>query len=138
MVDKVSKKTRSYIMSRVRAKNTKPELTFKDAIKGLHIRYQPKIYGRPDFGSKKGRTAIFIDGCFWHKCPICYTQPKTNRRFWNEKVKHNRARDRKVSNLLRKEGYAVIRFWEHEIRDSLDICVKKIAKNHQKILNNVI
>lgn len=71
---------------------------------------------RPDFIFPLLHVAVFVDGCFWHGCPKHATQPKTNAKFWREKIAGNRARDRRVNRALRKRGWVVIRVWEHELR----------------------
>ena len=106
-------------MSRIKGTNTKPELLFREMIDGRVFRYQPKgIQGNPDFANKKRKIALFIDGCFWHKCPRCYREPKSNRKFWIEKIERNVARDRKNTYNLRKNGWTVLRFWEHQIKNN--------------------
>jgi DNA mismatch endonuclease (patch repair protein) len=79
---------------------------------------------KPDFvlprstGSGIRRTkpiAVFVDGCFWHGCPKHATQPKTNAKFWRDKIAGNRARDRRVNSALRKRDWTVLRIWEHEL-----------------------
>ena len=72
--------------------------------------------GRPDFAFPKLRVVIFVDGCFWHGCPRHGTQPRTNARFWREKIARNRQRDREVTRELRRRGWRVVRIWEHELR----------------------
>lgn len=103
-------------MSGIRSKWTKPELALKQLLDGRIFKYQPKkMAGNPDFASKKYKLAIFIDGCFWHKCPKCFIEPATNRKFWLKKIEGNRKRDMMVNRLLKKEGYMVLRFWEHDV-----------------------
>ncbi len=70
---------------------------------------------RPDFVFPKLRIAVFVDGCFWHGCPIHATQPKQNAEFWREKIARNQARDLLVTRRLRARGWRVVRFWEHEL-----------------------
>lgn len=96
---------------------------------GSRDKYQeakPRSTGRvkPDFvlprstGSGIRRTkpiAVFVDGCFWHGCPKHATQPKTNAKFWRDKIATNKARDRRVNSALRKRGWTVLRIWEHEL-----------------------
>ena len=82
--------------------------------------------GRPDFVFKKlpapprlrqaSKLAVFVDGCFWHGCPLHGTQPKSNAKFWREKIARNQARDRRVSRTLRARGWSVLRIWEHELK----------------------
>jgi DNA mismatch endonuclease (patch repair protein) len=71
---------------------------------------------KPDFVFPKQRTAVFVDGCFWHGCPRHGTKPKTRAAFWLAKLTGNKARDRRVNRLLRAKGWKVIRVWEHELR----------------------
>lgn len=70
---------------------------------------------RPDFVFSKLKTAVFVDGCFWHGCPRHGTKPKTNAAFWRDKIARNQARDRKVNRLLRRMGWQVLRVWEHQL-----------------------
>jgi DNA mismatch endonuclease (patch repair protein) len=71
--------------------------------------------GRPDFVFRRQHVCVFVDGCFWHGCPRCYRRPSSNRKYWDEKVKRNRARDRRVNQELRRRGWRVLRFWEHDL-----------------------
>lgn len=73
---------------------------------------------RPDFVFKKSRTAIFVDGCFWHGCPKHGTKPKGNASFWRRKFAANKSRDARVNRALRRAGWRVLRIWEHELRQS--------------------
>lgn|SRR3989344_1547940 len=116
MADILSKQKRSWVMSRIKSTRTGPELKIKRFMKLLGFICQPKgIYGKPDFANKNLRMAVFIDGCFWHKCPNHYKDPKTNNSYWVSKIKRNVRRDKMVSKILRKGGWKVIRIWEHTI-----------------------
>ena len=127
MADKITKAQRSYIMSRIRGTRTKPELIVRENIDGRKLRYQPKgIPERPDFANKSKKIALFIDGCFWHKCPRCYKPPKSNKKYWKAKVERNTKRDRHVNRKMRKEGWTVIRFWEHQVKENELHVIKKI------------
>lgn len=88
----------------------------------LHVRELP---GTPDFAFPSQRVAVFVDGCFWHGCSKCQHSMKRNARYWAEKVKRNRARDRRTVTALRRQGYKVIRFWEHDL-DDLNRCVESV------------
>lgn len=88
----------------------------------LHVRQLP---GTPDFAFPVQRVAVFVDGCFWHGCSKCRHTLKRNARYWAEKVKRNRARDRRATAALRQQGYKVIRFWEHDL-NQLNRCVEKV------------
>ena len=75
----------------------------------------PSLTVRPDFFFSKSRTAVFVDGCFWHGCPQHATKPKNNRAFWHRKLSADKKRDRLVTQTLRKAGWRVLRIWEHEL-----------------------
>jgi len=113
MTDTLTKEQRSYCMSRIRSRNTKPELKYKNNTKGFT--YQPDVFGKPDFINYKSKTVVFIDGCFWHKCPKHYIKPKSNRKYWNSKIKRNIIRDKEVSIAYKNAGWKVIRMWEHKL-----------------------
>jgi DNA mismatch endonuclease (patch repair protein) len=70
---------------------------------------------RPDFVFPKLRLAVFVDGCFWHACPLHATKPRHNAAFWRKKLAANKARDRMVNRTLRAQGWRVLRIWEHEL-----------------------
>ena len=117
MTDVHTKKQRSYNMSKIKAAETKAELKLKKFFKVLGFSYQPKnIYGKPDFIHRKEKIAVFIDGCFWHKCPKHYQDPKTNRKFWKNKINKNTERDKQVVKKLKKDRWRVLRIWEHDIK----------------------
>jgi DNA mismatch endonuclease (patch repair protein) len=95
-------------------------------IKGWR-RHLPLI-GRPDFAFPKSKVAVFVDGCFWHGCPKCYRRPKSNHKFWDEKRVANVARDKRVTRQLRRQGWKVIRIWQHSLKKSPDACVNRIRR----------
>ncbi len=119
-------------MSKIRSKDTKLELNFKKLLVGLRFRYQPKIIGKPDFASKNLKIAIFIDSCFWHKCPKHFRQPSSNKSYWKPKINRNVKRAKEANNILRKEGWKVIRFWEHEIMQNPKKCIVKVNQVYDK------
>lgn len=132
MADVLTKKQRSYCMSRIRGKNTTPELLLRKALSGAEIRgyrLNYRIFGTPDVAFPKKKVAIFIDGCFWHKCPKCFRKPSSNRLYWTAKLKENVKRDKSVDSELKKTGWKVIRIWEHELQK------EKIIKH--KILDKI-
>ena len=71
---------------------------------------------RPDFVFRRERVIVFVDGCFWHGCPLHGTSPKDNRAFWRKKITANQTRDRRVHRALRQAGWKVLRIWEHSLR----------------------
>ena len=125
MVDIFTKEKRRHIMSRVRSKNTKLELLLRKYLfsKGLRgYRVNVNLPGKPDIAFPKYKVAIFVDGCFWHKCPKCFKAPETNKEFWTKKIDGNVERDKRVNQQLSEAGYIVIRFWEHQIVNDLNKC----------------
>lgn len=76
---------------------------------------RPRLRVKPDFVFPKLRLAVFVDGCFWHACPMHATKPRNNAAFWWKKLAANKARDRKVNRTLRAAGWRVLRIWEHEL-----------------------
>ena len=117
MVDNLTKKQRSYCMSRINSKYTTPEIILKKELKYHKFTYHPKnVFGNPDFINKKSRIIIFIDGCFWHKCLIHYKEPNSNKKYWLPKLERNAIRDKEVGITYKKAGWKVIRIWEHELR----------------------
>ena len=129
MTDVLSPEQRKLNMSRIRGKNTKPEvklrkLLYAEKIRGYRIHYN--LPGKPDIVFTKKKIAIFIDGCFWHKCPVCFQEPETRKDFWMKKIQSNIERDKKVNRQLKKDGWKVIRIWEHEIRKEPEKTMKRI------------
>lgn len=131
MVDVLSKSQRSYCMSRIRGKDTSPELMLRHAIWALGLRYRlNRRIGRRrvDLVFPGARVAVFVDGCFWHQCPLHGVMPKANRAFWKKKLDQNVKRDIATSEELKREGWFVIRFWEHEIDASVESCAQKVHR----------
>ena len=113
-MDNLTKKQRSFCMSRIRSRNTKPELLLKKKLKGDI--YQPKAFGRPDFINYKRKEVIFIDGCFWHKCPNHFVKPKSNKKYWLPKIERNIQRDKEINLVYKIAGWKVKRIWEHNLK----------------------
>ena len=86
-----------------------------------------KLPGNPDIVYPSLKVVIFVDGCFWHKCPKHYQPPKTRVSFWKNKINGNVERDKKNNILLQSKGWLVIRVWEHEIKNSLSTCAYRIS-----------
>ncbi len=112
-------------MSRIRSRDNKDteqalaKLLRQHGIKGWR-RHQP-YFGKPDFIFPKIRLAVFVDGCFWHDCPKHAKKPKNNRAFWLRKLAVNRRRDIRVNRVLRKQGWRVLRIWEHELTSNNEL-----------------
>lgn len=116
MTDVHTKEQRSYNMSRIKSKETKPELRVKDFFEKKGFIYQSKEYGKPDFINYKKKIIIFVDGCFWHKCPKCFKLPSTNTKFWRDKISKNVLRDKEVAKNYEASGWKTIRIWECKIK----------------------
>ena len=119
MTDVFTKTKRSDVMAQIRGRGNKStELRLISFFKTYQIkgwRRGSALIGKPDFIFIKHKLAIFVDGCFWHGCPLHATSPKSNIEFWREKIAGNIKRDRLVVRTLRKKGWRVIRIWEHEL-----------------------
>jgi DNA mismatch endonuclease, patch repair protein len=128
MSDVFTKEKRSEVMSRIRGKGNKDtELAMILILRRFHIsgwRRNQVLFGKPDFVFPKQRIALFIDGCFWHGCPLHSNMPKNNQEFWAKKLQGNKVRDRLVTRTLRKLGWKVIRVWEHEFKNPSKIVAR--------------
>lgn len=131
MTDTLTSEQRQRCMSSVRNKNTCLEMQLRRALwkAGLRYRVNSKLPGRPDIVFPKKKLAIFVDGCFWHGCPIHGTKPKTNAEFWETKIKLNIKRDLRITSQLTDMGWLVIRVWGHEVKECLDIVIKNITES---------
>lgn len=121
MVDKVSKEVRSYNMSRIRSKDTTPEILVRIYLfsKGLRFRKNDKRYpGSPDIVLPKYKTMVFVHGCFWHLHDGCKyaVMPKSNVEFWEKKLYGNKERDERNKKELEELGWKVITVWECELK----------------------
>ena len=121
MVDRVSKEVRSYNMSRIRSKDTKPEILVRSYLfsKGLRFRKNDKRYpGSPDIVLPKYGTVVFVHGCFWHLHEGCKyaVMPKSNVDFWKKKLYGNRERDERNRKELEEMGWKVIVVWECQLK----------------------
>lgn len=122
---------RSKIMSKIRGKNTKPEMAFRRALWAKGIRYRvnnKKLPGTPDLSISKYKLAIFIDGDYWHGKDWLEKREKvkTNREFWIPKIERNMQKDREVNASLDEMGFKVFRFWESEIKSDVTRCVNDV------------
>ncbi|MFB4300408.1 very short patch repair endonuclease [Actinomadura sp. NTSP31] len=103
-----------------KSRDTKPELALRRAVHALGLRYRvsirplPSVRRTADLVFTRARVAVFMDGCFWHGCPVHHTKSATNAEYWAEKVRRNRERDQQTDRLLHEAGWRTIRVWEHE------------------------
>ncbi len=121
MADVHDKDTRSYNMARIRSANTKPELLVRRFLFANGLRYRihdKKLSGRPDIVLPRYKTAIFVNGCFWHGHHHCknFVVPKTRSEFWLEKIEGNRQRDAENVFRLRNDGWNVLTVFECELK----------------------
>ncbi len=131
-MDKLSKKQRSILMSKVRSTNTKPEIKVRKMVFKLGFRYRlyrKDLPGKPDMVFVKMKKVIFINGCFWHghNCRKSLT-PKSNLKYWNNKISENKNRDKINKKKLKKMGWSYLVLWECEIN-------KNISKIQNKCLS---
>lgn len=125
-----------------RGRDTKPELALRRAVHALGLRY--RVSARPikairrtaDLVFTKAKVAVFMDGCFWHGCPIHHTVAVTNAEFWAEKVRRTRERDAETDRLLREAGWRVLRVWEHEDPTEAARRVAELVRESQASLNS--
>ncbi len=122
-MDTLSPQRRSWNMSRIRSRDTAPELLVRSMLHRQGFRFRKgtgqKLPGRPDVVLPCHRTAVLVHGCFWHRhsgCRLAY-MPKTRPDFWRVKFESNVRRDREVSRLLRKLGWQIVTVWECELAD---------------------
>jgi DNA mismatch endonuclease, patch repair protein len=130
MPDCYPKETRSKVMSNIRSEQTGGEIALRKYLwrkgwRGYRINFKG-LPGKPDIAYNSKKVAIFVDGCFWHKCPRCYTEPKSNKHYWIPKIQRNIDRDLQNNMALKIQGWTVLRIWEHEIEENIDKCAEKI------------
>lgn len=132
--DIYSKEERSALMSKVRGKDTRPEIMVRSLLHGMGYRFRihdKALPGEPDIVLRKYNTVIFVNGCFWHQHKGCRkaTIPKQNREFWEEKLSRNKERDRVNINRLKKMGWNVIRVWECELDRDIEALKNRLSRS---------
>lgn len=133
MTDIWSKDKRSKVMSKIRGTNTKPEIVLRKELYKLGYRYRindKKLSGKPDIVLRKYKTVIFVNGCFWHYHKECNEGkiPKTNSKFWEDKLQKNILRDILNKQELEALGWQVIVIWECEIEKKLNVVVQNLIQ----------
>lgn len=131
-MDIVDHQTRSRMMSGIRGKDTQPEIAIRRCLFAHGFRYRlhaTGLPGRPDMVLAKYRAIVFIHGCFWHghDCRL-FRMPASNRRFWSEKIRRNRARDRKVLHDLTRDGWRTLIIWECAIRGLREPALARVCR----------
>ncbi len=121
-MDPLNKAERSAQMARVRGKGNrstekKVEFALIEAGVGGWEKHPKGMVGKPDFFFPKHQLAVFVDGCFWHGCPVCKRRvPHSRANFWRNKIDETRRRDNRQRRKLRQQGYHVMRVWEHDLK----------------------
>lgn len=142
MADVHSKAVRSYNMSRIRGKDTKPELLVRRFLfaNGLRYRlYDKKLRGKPDIILKRFKTVIFVHGCFWHGHDNCkyFVVPKTRTEFWLDKIEGNKKRDEENVTFLKNNGWNIIMVYECQLKkEKREVTLNNILQNIQDQLQN--
>jgi len=138
-MDRITQERRSWNMSQIRGKNTKPELAVRSALHRLGFRFslhRSDLPGKPDLVLPKYHAAIFVHGCFWHRhkgCKMAYS-PKTKQEFWQQKFSNNVDRDKRNLDAIAELGWTPIIIWECEIKQDLN---KSIEKIRDILLSNI-
>ena len=134
-MDTVTKIRRSEIMSRIRGKNTQPEKAVRRFLRasGLHFHtHRRDLPGKPDFVFPGRRLCLFVHGCFWHGCPRCIDgtrKVRSNKDYWSDKVRGNKARDMRNARQLRRADWHVMTIWECQISEKqLTSLIKRIGR----------
>ena len=131
MADNLTKEQRHKNMCNIRSSNTKLEQDIMKSLykSGLRFRKNVKsLPGKPDIAIKKYKIAVFLDSCFWHKCPEHFKKPKSNLEYWEPKIQRNVERDKQINEYYKKENWHVLRIWEHEKKKDFDKTAAKIKK----------
>jgi len=142
MTDVHSKKVRSYNMSRIKGRNTKPEIIVRKFLhsKGLRFKLHDKtLSGKPDIVLPKFKTVFFIHGCFWHGHKDCkyFIMPKTRTNWWKEKIDKNIFNDKKHIRELKKQSWKIITVWECKLKSKQrDFYLQKIVDKIIPISSN--
>ena len=122
-MDCLTKQQRGFLMSKIRGKDTKPEMAIRRLIWGHGFRYRlhdKSLPGRPDLVFPGKHKIVFVHGCFWHGHTCRKNKlPKTNTDFWSEKISRNRSRDRSTIKKLQRRGWKVMVIWECQVNDPI-------------------
>lgn len=126
------KLSKSEAMARFKGRDTRPEMLLRRALwhRGLRYRLHRRVADtRPDLVFVSAKLAIFVDGCFWHACPLHGSQPATNVDFWRTKLLRNVQRDAENTRTLMAAGWRVLRLWEHEIVEDAEAAADRVAES---------
>lgn len=129
MTDFLDTDTRSRVMASIRSKWSRIDRKVHGMLKSAKVKHSmyPNLFGSPDV-LVRPNLVVFVDGCFWHSCPRCGRPPKSRLEYWAPKMARNRRRDKCVSRLLRKQGWKVLRIWEHEVKSNPRKVLERVVK----------
>ena len=114
-------------------RGTSPEVALRRALRaagavGYRVNFRAEGV-RPDVVFTRQRVAVFVHGCFWHRCPTCrHPLPRSHREFWQAKFRRNRQRDRQKRRTLERAGWRVVELWEHDVRDDLARAIRTVTR----------
>ena len=129
MTDVFTPEKRSEIMSKIRSKNTKAEILVFKELQRRKIYFQKhykRAVGNPDIALPRKKKAVFIDGDFWHGYQFSKQKKRLPKKYWQGKIENNIKRDRRIRAKLKREGWQVLRVWEHEMLKNFDETIEKI------------
>jgi DNA mismatch endonuclease (patch repair protein) len=137
-MDTITKERRSQNMSKIRSKNTLPEILIRKALWRMGYRYRlhyKLLPGKPDIVITRYKIVIFVHGCFWHRHENCIeaSRPKTNSEYWETKISRNIERDKKHQNEIKQLGWKVIIIWECSVKKDIEENIKLLEKQLDKI-----
>jgi DNA mismatch endonuclease, patch repair protein len=128
MTDNLTEEQRKKNMRAIKSQSALENRVTKELWrKGYRFRKNANLFGKPDISIKKYKIVIFIDSCFWHCCPIHGNMPKSNKDYWERKLKRNKMRDIEVNKYYLDKDWNVLRVWEHEFKEDFNGALNKIA-----------
>ena len=131
MTDNLTKEQRRKNMRAIKSTHTKMEDKVCYALWNRGLRFRKNVNtlpGKPDIAIKKHKLVIFLDSCFWHKCPKHFKQPKSNLEYWIPKIDRNVNRDKEINKFYSEHNWHLMRIWEHEIKKDFDSTINKIEQ----------
>jgi DNA mismatch endonuclease, patch repair protein len=135
VTDNLTKEQRRKNMQAIKSQSKLENKVTRELWKqGIRFRKNVKsLPGKPDIAIKKYKLVIFIDSCFWHVCPLHGNMPKSNEEYWLKKLNRNQARDKEVNKYYKENGWEILRVWEHELKEDLQITIDKMKAFIEKV-----